>query len=200
MLDAGFGTLSYLKSRILPASVADDFQWDDALCRVGLAVARKMNSYCNRTFERTLGQVDEFSALATAVVCRAFPIEAITSVEIRTWTGAVTAFTGGYHMDNGAGLLMFASNPGDGTERLVVTYDGGFWLDGGWACPAGATALPDDVLEAWVLLCQAWVEARKILGEVAMQSLEPKAQRPGSLTLEAGVAEILNPYRRYAGE
>jgi len=200
MLDAGFATLRNLKNRLLPDAQQQDFQWDAALCRLGLGVAARMNAYCNRVFQRVEGQTDEFNAAGYSVVLRAFPVEVINSVEIRTFTGALDDYTGGYQLDQRAGLMNFHRSPGNGTERIVIDYDGGFWLDHGGAMPAGATALPDDVLEAYILQCQAWAEARRIFGEVALQSLNAKGERPSSLTLASDVTAILEPYRRFSNE
>lgn len=200
MLDAGFGTLQTLKSRLLPSAVEWEMTWDAPLAALGKAVAARMNAHCNRRFERTVGQVDEFNAATRTVILRACPVETITTLQLRVFTGTLENLTAGYQLDKSAGLMQFASTPGDGTERIVATYTGGYWLDNGGTMPAGATPLPDDVLEAWIIQCQAWAEARRILGEVALQSLAPKAERPSSLTLTSDVQAILEPYRRYATE
>jgi hypothetical protein len=200
MLDAGFGTITYLKSRLLPEALQPDYTWDAAIAKLGLGVAGRFNAICNRLFQRVEGQVDEFSANGTALVLRAFPVEVINSVEVRGFTGAVDDFTGGYQLDQRAGMMLFSASPGAATERLVIDYDGGYWLDDGGTMPAGATPLPDDVLEAWVIQCQAWAEARKIFGEISLQSLNPKSERPSALTLATDVAAVLEPYRRFSGE
>jgi len=200
MLNAGFGTITYLKSRILPEAMQADTTWDAALAKLGLGVAMRFNAICNRLFQRVEGQVDEFSALATAIVLRAFPFEVINSVDIRGFTGALSDFSAGYQTDQRAGLLLFDSTPGNGTERIVIDYDGGYWLDDGEAMPAGATPLPDEILEAWVTQCQVWAEVRKIFGEIALQSLEPKSERQSAFLIATDVAAILEPYRRFSGE
>lgn len=200
MLDAGFGTLQLLKSRLLPSAVEWETTWDEPLAKLGKAVAARINSQCNRRFERSVGQVDEFNAASRAVILRAYPVETITSVQLRVFTGSLANITAGYQLDKKAGMLLFDSTVGEATERIVATYTGGYWLDDGGTMPAGATPLPDDVLEAWIIQCQAWAEARRILGEVALQSLSPKAERPASLTLTSDVQAMLEPYRRYASE
>lgn len=200
MLDAGFGTLQSLKNAILPQSVAWDNTWDEPLARLGLAVAGRFNAHCNRVFQRVEGWVDEFSADSLAIVLRAYPVETINTIHVRGFTGALEDYTAGYQLDQRAGLLRFRQPPGDGTERIVVDYDGGFWLDNGGAMPAGSTALPYDIFEAWTLQCQAWAEARRLFGELALQSLNPKAERPNSLTLHTDVQAILEPYRRFSNE
>ena len=198
MLDAGFGTLDYLKTRILPAGADASTDWDAALTKLGLGVAGRFNAFTNRILQRVEGQVDEFNASTTAIVLRAFPVEVVNSVEIRVFTGSLDAFSGGYQLDQRAGLMLFQSAPGDGTERVVIDYDGGFWLDDGDDMPAGATALPDEILEAWVMQCQAWAEARNLFGTISLDK-ERKAQ-PSALQLMKDVEAILEPYRRFSGE
>jgi len=200
MLDAGLGTLNYLKSRILPAGAVEVQDWDDALQRLGKAVAVRMEAFCNRRFTRSEAHVDEFSALATSIVLRALPVEEITSVEIRSFTGTLTDYEGGWQLDQRAGLVLFRSIPGDGTERLVVTYAGGYWLDDGSTQPAGSTALPDDLLEAWVMQCQAWAEARRLFGTISLAGMENQKSPPSPVHLTAEVTAILESYRRYSGE
>jgi hypothetical protein len=197
MLDAGFSTLEYLKSRILPAG-ADGGDWDAALAKLGLGVAGRFNAFCNRVLQRVEGQVDEFNASASAIVLRAFPVEVVNSVEIRGFTGALDTFSGGYQLDQRAGLMLFQGAPGDGTERIVIDYDGGFWLDDGGTMPAGSTPLPDDIMEAWIMQCQAWAEARNIFGTIALEK-DNKAQA-SALQLTKDVEAILEPYRRFSGE
>lgn len=198
MLDAGFSTLAYLKTRILPAGTDDVTDWDEPLSRLGLGVAGRFNSYCNRIFQRVEGQVDEFNAATTAVILRALPVEVINTVQVRVFTGSLDTFTAGQQLDKKAGLVQFEIAPGDGTERVVIDYDGGFWLDDGDAMPTGATPLPDEILEAWVMQCQAWAEARNIFGTIALD----KERKPSTSAVQImdEVKEILNPYRRFGGE
>jgi hypothetical protein len=172
--------------------------WDDALAKLGLGAAGRFNSYCNRVFQRVEGQVDEFNAATTAVILRAYPVEVINSVQVRVFTGSLDTFTAGQQLDKKAGLVQFRTPPGDGTERVVIDYDGGFWLDDGDAMPADATPLPEEILEAWVMQCQAWAEARNIFGTVSLDK-ERKTSTSAVQIMEE-VKEILNPYRRYAGE
>jgi len=198
MLDAGLGTIGYLKTRILPAGLDEEMDWDEALKKLGLGVAGRFNAYCNRVLQRVEGQVDEFNASTTAIVLRAFPVEVVNSVDIRSFTGTLDTYSGGYQIDQRAGLMQFRGAPGTGTERIVIDYDGGFWLDDGEAMPAGATPLPDEILEAWVAQCQAWAEARNIFGTVGID--KDRSAKPSAMKLSEDVTAILEPYRRYAGE
>jgi hypothetical protein len=199
MLAAGFSSLAYLKSRLLPSAGVEEDVWDLAATRLGLSVAMQFQRFCNRDFARLQGAVDEFSARVLSVTLRRYPVEAITSLDTRVFTGAVTDFTGDYSPSFSSGLINFATPPGAETERLIVTYTGGFWLDpmDGTAQPSGSTALPADLLELWVAEVQAQAEMREIFGSVALRK-EPKKQITAE-GLTAATVEGLRPYRRFSG-
>ena len=202
MLDAGLCTLAHLKSRILPEAARMDTEYDAALCKLGLAITGRMEGHCARKFARLSGTVDEFSARTMAVCLRRLPVETISSIQIRAFTGDLDVFDEDYQLDLSAGLISFGSIPGDGTERLVITYTGGYWLDdeNGSTLPAGATALPDDLLETFVSEVQLQAEARGIFAAVGLRSTKAgdNARIPNGLSEDT--LEALRPYRRFAGE
>lgn len=200
MLDAGLSTLDYLKSRILPAGGAAVDDWDDALCKLGLAVARRFESYCNRRLERVTDAAEFYSARSVSVCLRCFPVESVTSIQLRDADGTLSTVTADYHLHKTSGVIEFRSSPGSTMQQTLVTYAGGYWLDDGAAKPSGATALPDDLLEAWVMQAQAWAEARQIFGSVGLAGMEPKKNAPDPVKLTETVEQILNPYRRFSGE
>jgi hypothetical protein len=204
MLSAGFTTTTYLKSRLLPSAAAGDTDWDDAVAALGKGVAAKFDRHCNRGFERVVGQLDVFSARASAWTLSRYPVETVTLVRTRDTLDAYSAITAGdWWIDKTAGLLETRSTAGTPYEKLVVTYTGGYWLDprDGTTLPSGATALPDDVLEAWVLQCQHEAESRGLFGSVSFRSQKdaasPKTTASGLLE---STAEALRPHRRFAGE
>lgn len=202
MLDAGLCTLHHLKSRILPEAAWTDTEYDAALCKLGLAIAGRMEGYCARKFDRLAGAVDEFSARTLAVCLRRQPVETITSVEIRDFTGTVDDYDGGYQLDASAGLLDFPAIPGSMTDRLVITYTGGYWLDdeNGTAMPEGATALPDDLLEAFIAEVQIHAETRGIFSAVGLRATSDKDKARLVNGLSEDAIDALRPYRRFAGE
>lgn len=197
MLAAGFTTLEALKARLLPEAAADDSTWDEALSRLGLAVARRMEGHCARRFDRAVATMDEFSACALSAVLRRYPAEAITSLQLREMDGSTAAVVVGYSMDKACGLLDFALTPGTRHQRLIITYTGGYWLDDGSAMPEGATALPDDLLELWIAEVQAQAEARELFGSVSLRK-ETKTPNPARLT--AATVEGLRPFRRFSAD
>lgn len=200
MLDAGLSTLAYLKSRILPAGGVDVMDWDDALCKLGLAVCRRFESFCNRRLERVTDAAEFYSAQSTAICLKAYPVESVTSVQIRETDGTLSTATADYQLHKASGVLEFTAAPGTASQNLLVTYAGGYWLDDGETQPAGSTALPDDILEAWVSQCQAWAEARQIFGTISLSGQETKKNAPDPVKFTESVETILIPYRRFSGE
>jgi hypothetical protein len=204
MLSAGFATTTYLKSRLLPSAAAGDTDWDDAVAGLGKSVAAKFDGHCNRGFERVVDQVDTFAARATAWTLYRLPVESVSLVRTRDTLDAYSAITAGdWWIDKKAGLLETRSLAGTQYEKLVVTYTGGFWLDprDGTDMPAGATALPDDVLEAWVLQCQHEAESRGLFGSVSFRAQkDASSPKTGNAGLLEATVETLRPFRRFGGE
>jgi hypothetical protein len=200
MLNAGFTTLETLKARILPEAAREDTTWDTALGKLGLAIAGRMEGYCGRKFDRAVGAVDEFSAWTLSVVVRRYPIETITTVQLRDYTGSLSTCDTPYSHDEACGLIDFRATPGDRTERLVITYTGGYWLDDGGTMPAGATPLPEDLLELWISEVQAHAEARGTFEAVGLRA--PKDADKAKLVngLSENAIDGLRIYRRFSGE
>jgi hypothetical protein len=203
MLNAGIGTLTYLKSRILPAAQAVEATWDAPLAALGLALAGRMQAHCNRLFYRAVGAVEEFGARTLAVTLRRYPVETITTVQVRDTAGTLCAATD-YGIDKEAGLLSFQTVPGDSAERLVITYTGGYWLDPrslpATAMPTGATALPYDLLELWLAEVQAHAEMRGTFEAVGLRTQKDKDKAKLINGLTEAAVEGLRPYRRFSGE
>lgn len=200
MLNAGFLTIDSLKARILPEAGVEEPQWDAALGRLGLAVSRQLQQHCNRTFERVTDTSESYSARTFAVCLKAYPVEDIADAELTAQDGTATDAEVSFHIDRASGLLEFLAPPGSASQRLRITYTGGFWLDpedGATTCPDGATPLPEDILEAFVSQCQAIAEARGLFGAVALRKTKDP-QASGELLPEVEAA--LRGYRRFSGE
>lgn len=201
MLSGGLSTLIYLKSRILPAAATTETTWDAALGKLGLSIATRMEGAINRKLDRAVGAVDEFTAWTLGVTLRRYPVETIATVQVRTADGTLAAATD-HTTDLAAGLLEFVTVPGSRDERLVVTYTGGYWLDPltGATLPAGATALPDDLLELWVAEVQAHAESRGLFSEVGLRPAKSSEKQKLLGGLTEGTVDGLRPYRRFSGE
>lgn len=204
MLSAGFATVTYLRSRLMPEEAGGETEWDAAVAALGKGVARKFDRHCNRTFERDAAAVDVFTARASAWVLRRFPVEALASVELRDPDGTLhAAETDDWQLDSGAGLLESPALAGTPMQQIRISYTGGYWLDprDGTAMPEGATELPDDVLEAWVLQCQHEAESRGLFHAVSFRSQKDQgAPKTSAAGLLEAVTESLRTYRRFGGE
>ena len=79
-MNIGLGNLTELKGQLLAASLRADTNYDGVITGIGLGVANLFDQYCNRTFGRTVGMMDTFSADRRHWYLRAFPVETITAV------------------------------------------------------------------------------------------------------------------------
>ena len=204
MLDAGLTTVLYLKSRILPEAGRARGDWDEALAKLGLSVAERLQQHCNRDFARQAGVVELYQARTLSTVVRRYPVESIGSISLRDANGSERDCPTNYQLHATAGLIDWIVPPGARTQRLRITYTGGYWLDP-WdetPMPSGATALPDDVLEAFVIQCQHLAEARGLFEAISLRRPRDGAEAPRTETagLLDDVTDVLRPYRRFAGE
>ena len=205
MLSAGLATTLYLRTRLMPDEAAAETEWDAAVAALGNGVLGKFDRHANRLFSRAVGTVDQFSARASAWVLRRLPVESVASVALRDPSGALSPIAAGdYWLDRSAGLIESDVTTSDRRQQIEITYTGGYWLDprNGSAMPAGATPLPDDLLEAYVLQAQHEAEARGLFHAVSFRSQKdaasPKTADAGALL--PSVIDVLRPYRRYAGD
>lgn len=197
MLNAGYSTLDYLKRQIFPDVMEDDVEWDEDLKRIGNAVAVQFDRFCNRGFARKVAAVHDEKANHTSIVLHRYPVEVVTSVEVTYASGccdftAAIASTG-----KKSGVVEFDRLLGSYRDRLTVIYTGGYWLDDGSEMPAEATALPADVLNAFVLQVQAVVKATDVLRNVSVKA-EDDTMEIAALRMLQVVEQVLNPYRRYS--
>lgn len=195
MLSAGFLSLADLKDALLPAKQPDRDDYDDKLVKLGLGVARSFEQHCNRKFVRAEGTVYETDAARSSVTLEALPVEAITSVELLCYGESTAITTDVAALLKSPGIVRFGSVLGSHLDTVRVTYTGGYWLDDGNAMPAGATPLPEDLLEAYIEQCQAEAEARDLFRNVGMQKPGENA-KPGMLPR---VKEVLKQYVRFNG-
>ncbi len=202
MLNAGFTTLETLKSRLLPEAARIDTTYDSALSQLGLAIARRFEAHCARKFDRLVDAVDEFSAWTMAVVLRRYPVEEITTIQLRGYTGALENCEADYSKDESCGLIDFHIPPGTRQDRLVITYTGGYWLDAedGVAMPAGATPLPEDLLELWIAEVQLHAEARGTFEAVGLRAQKDADKAKLTNGLSEDAVDGLRSYRRFSGE
>jgi hypothetical protein len=206
-MNIGLGNLTELKGQLLAASLRTDSNYDAVIMGIGLGVANLFDQYCNRTFCRTAGAVDTFSADRRHWYLRCFPVETISAVakkddETDGFVASApppdsSSLIQQTQLDQG--YIMFISLQGYFFSRIQVTYTGGFWFDttenGTGVMPGTATALPGAVKSAWYLQCQhVWKRWDKLGAQIA-QNPEAQAALQG-VELIPLVKEMLQPFKR----
>lgn len=202
LLSAGWLAVDDLKARILPDAAAALDTWDTALEALGKAVARKLGRWCNRDFDREADVVETVRGGQGTLVLRRYPVEEIDTLEVLDPDGdSETVDSGDYQLRAASGLIRCSYVLGGDLDQIRVTYTGGYWLDDGQTMPTGATPLPEDLTDAFVMQAQAEAEHRELFRTVGLRREQREAgeARLTDLRVIPAVAEILNPYRRLAG-
>jgi hypothetical protein len=206
-MNAGLGNLTELKGQLLAASLRTDTNYDAVITGIGLGMANLFDQFCNRTFCRTAGMVDTFSADRRHWYLRCFPAETITGIARQD--SAAEGFTASalppdpssliQQMQLEQGYIMFISLQGYFFSRIRVTYTGGYWFDttenGTGVMPGTATALPAAVKSAWYLQCQ---EVWKRWDKLGAQIAEDPDKQPAleGVELVPLVEQLLRPFKR----
>jgi hypothetical protein len=206
-MNVGLGNLTELKGQLLAASLRADTNYDAVITGIGLGVANLFDQYCNRTFCRTTGAVDTFSADRRHWYLRCFPVETITAIakkddETDGYVASAlppdsSSLIQQTQLDQG--YIMFISLQGYFFSRIQVTYTGGFWFDttenGTGVMPGTATALPAAIKSAWYAQCQhVWKRWDKLGAQIA-QNPEGQSALSG-VELIPLAREMLNPFKR----
>jgi hypothetical protein len=200
MANAGLHTLAYLKSRLLPASAVTQTEWDTDLTAVGKAVAGAFDRHCGRRFARGAGITFTAGAEARSFVLPAYPVESVSAAALLTGESSLDILANITGVFKPSGIVDFGDIVGAYNDQVTITYTGGYWTqaDGGTQ-PSGSTALPDDILEAWVAQCMQIVRELFTFEEKAVRRFSEKSPPSApNIKLEDGVREILKPYLRYA--
>lgn len=200
MLDAGYMSLEDLKARLLPGDQPNRTDWDEGLQALGKSVATQFDQQCNRLFERAVSAEKVTPANCSSICINRYPIETVTTVKVESENGSSDISAALRSLSKVSGILQFGYVLGDYTELVRVTYTGGYWINDGGVMPDGATELPADLLEAYVLQCQTYAEARGLFSTMSLRSNDSKAERSelNALSLHPAVEGILNNYRRYS--
>lgn len=202
-MDLGLGTLATLKRHVLKPALAAETTWDAMLQDLGKGVAASLERYCNRKFARVVGATAEFSADRINLILPRYPVETITSLELRGSASedyeVQTQADIIAERDDQAGLIGFLAPLGEYYGSIRVTWTGGYWYDTAetedTSQPVGTTLLPADLRWAWVLQCQTiWEKVDKIGGGI---SGKPGAwSNLADLKLSAEVERMVANYRR----
>lgn len=180
----------------MPSAGENETDFDDELVKVGLGVAARFDSHCGRRLVRVVDAVDDFTAWAVTWTLRGYPVENISSIEVVNPDGSTAAVSeNDFAKKLRSGLMALSWMPGSAEDLVRFTYTGGYWLNDGGSQPAGSTALPDDLMEAYVAQVTTVCEARGVFTTGALQGESGLS----SLGLLSDVKEVLRPYRRFGG-
>lgn len=201
---AGYRDLATLKSRLLPAGMGEDWEYDDDLRAIGLGVAAAFDDFTGRTLRRTVGAVHECAADVATVIVGCYPIETVSSVKVSDgvseWdSGEIIA-----GVKNKSGIVHLYGAPGLATQTLRITVTGGYWCEDregdDTTLPAGATALPDSLLNAWYQQCRQMCDAENLIRSKAAGKPDKKGGGPELTTMEfiPAVRNILQLHARFS--
>lgn len=206
-MNAGFSNLTTLKAQLLAKSLRERDDWDTQIRALGLGVAAQFSTHCNRQFARLAGDFYVTSGGRMSVIVPRYPVEGVAAIETRDgagddWSDQQAQLD---YYDQTSGIVRFESVLGAGGQ-IRVTYTGGYvWetkepADEGFPTihPAGAAPIPEDLLTAWLLQCEAvWGQRDKLGTKIA-----DKASGEGALAafpeLIPAVRLMLNGHIRYA--
>lgn len=168
-MNAGFSSLSMLKSLVFPSEYEDKTEFDEKLRHIGLGVASQFETRANRRFSRVVDRAEKKAVTGMVLQVDHFPIESVSQVTFLLAGEAadnadvltpdrISEETGIIHID------CFARQ----RDTVTVTYTGGYWWDtseeNDTSIPTGATPIPDDLFDAWITQVQAVIEARNLFG------------------------------------
>lgn len=195
----GYRNLEWLLARLLPADMGDAGDYDADVSAIGLGVAAMFDRFTGRRLRRAEGHVFETPADMDAVVVDLYPIEEIEAAQlvVNGQAADIQSSIAGTHA--GAGIVRFHGIPGSEADLIRLTLTGGYWCEDDAAMPAGATPLPDDLLNAWAQQCRAICEAENTFRGKGAEKPDKKtgaAISLDSLTLLPGVQRMLQLYTR----
>jgi len=211
-MNAGLSNLATLKAWLLPASMQASTDYDTQILAIGAGVRGRLEQHCNRKFLRAENAIEYFQADRTKHVVERYPVESIAKIEVQQtladgWAELSNSGLLVNQLDD-AGLLYFYGQQGWQRGMMRVTYTGGYFVeqleptDEGFptAIPAGATALPDELLLAWSLQCEhVWTQRDKLGLAIAEHPKALRGVQPalGALGLLPDVKGLLGSFIRY---
>ena len=175
-MNAGFSNLDTLKKHLLASTLKNDVRFDKVIAALGLGVAGLISNSCNRKFARVENDTAVFSADRCEFLLPRTPLESVSLTEVKTnevdgWVAQTDPnFIRAVNLANGI-VDCGPRDVGPYYAQVRFTFTGGyFWEtlepdDAAFpsALPAGATPLPDDLLNAWLLQCRhQWTQMDKL--------------------------------------
>lgn len=201
-MNAGFSSLTELKTAIVAAALRPRTDFDAALTALGLGAASLIEAFLNRTLAYEAGATCEGSARVLVMSLPRYPLASVASVQLKgVEDEAFETLSGIIHrIDSKAGLLHFTGAPGAEHSTLKVTYTGGYWWDitedSSGTLPVGAVLLPGAIRSAWLLQVQAMAEACNLFGAQSSSKKDKAGAALGDLDLLPLAAYMLRHFRR----
>ena len=214
-MNTGFANLDTLKQHLLAPALRAGTTYDVQLADLGLGMAGLIEQFCNRKFSRLENDTAVFPADRCEFLLPRTPLESVSQVEVKILEadGWVTQTDPNFirAIDQVNGIVD--CGPGDAGPyygQVRFTFTGGYvWEtlepdDAAFpsALPAGATSLPPELKQAWLLQCKhVWqtIDPRgvKIVGEGDKNRVVPQ-QVFGDMDLVPQVKSLISQFIRYS--
>lgn len=172
---------------------------DDAtLQTIILAVGARFENDCQRKFVRTEADTWEGDADYCDFSPPRYPIEEVISFDLKRTEreGWVPQPQVDFIIVDGTIVRLYTGPLGLRTERVRLTYTGGYVIPPAVPADSSQTALPDDLILAALDQTVAWYQNRNRLGISAIGSGDGHFTRYGDLDLLPHVKAILGQYKR----
>jgi len=190
-------TLANLKVRLgIEATLTD---YDTQLDAVIEGVSARLQSHCNRLFERSETASEEFSGDDTEIRVMRYPIELVTYFEVKDgerlgWQTA-TVSDDSYVIRRECVISLY-SPIASSRSQCRVFYIGGYVLPGTDA-EEGQTALPEDIRLACEEQCAHWWQNRDRLGVASLSAPSGAVTSFAQLDLLPNVKATLTRHVRW---
>jgi hypothetical protein len=181
-----------------------DVTHDEILTRAIEAVSARFDRECNRTFARTVGATEEFTATDMEVMPRCFPVEVVTKFELEAnqtegWvlqSGVKYLLREGCVISLNAPLAYVPRFPTIEPGLGRITYTGGYVLPGD-VVGLGQTALPVDLESAALEEIAGWYQQRDKVGLLREWPSGGTYLSLSQLPLLPEVTAVLRRYQRW---
>ncbi|EEF62096.1 phage head-tail connector protein [Pedosphaera parvula] len=173
---------------------------DDALLTNALrGLSQRIESECNRSFERQTGATFDFRACETEICVDRYPVDAVTGFAIKTSEAEGWVFdfpAPQYFISPARSVIELESPLGSYRQLGRVIFNGGYVLPGN-PVNADQTALPDDLEQAVIEQAAYWYQRRNQLGLISISGDGGSIQQFRSLDLLPNVQAVVRNYERF---
>lgn len=189
--------LNRLKARLLPQETVAATRYDDRLTAIAEGVAVAFDAFCGRTLLRATAVVETFVAGSGVYFLSRYPVESVSDVTLVSDDGSERTLSPSF-VNKRSGIVHFSEPEGSPSDSVEITYTGGYFVDlsanGDTALPTGATAMPADLMDAWVLQCDQEARMRKVFGGTKDEDLA--APFEAAFDLIPRVERVLRAYQK----